>query len=402
MQVRLRRLERGICCHHVMPVNARGKFAPCSTLALSLSQRKIPSLDGLRAVAVTLVIFHHLKVPFAPEGRGVLTFFVLSGFLITWMMLNESEKNDSISIRNFYVRRTLRIFPAFYVYLAVAFAANWLTQGWPSGSTLGDYLSAFTYTSNYRFALTPRVDHACWHTWALSIEEQFYLLWPWFLAAFQKDLRKLTHLLIAAIVLVDVYRMVLFFKFHVDDHWLSYTFDSRADHLLVGCLLAVLLKRGVLMRFWNLLTGRVSISLLSFGLIALSIVLAYRFHLRYKFAVGFVVDPLLTAIFLVQVIAMGETWIWGWLNWRVVRYVGQVSYGMFLYHMMVNRLVIDLFGHHSLWVHVPAVMAGSALLGACSFHIVEMRFLRLKSRLTRNSTNRSEATLAPDYQLANS
>jgi peptidoglycan/LPS O-acetylase OafA/YrhL len=99
---------------------------------------------------------------------------------------------------------------------------------------------------------------------------------------------------------------------------------------------------------------------------------------------------------------MGETWIWGWLNWRVVRYVGQVSYGMFLYHMMVNRLVIDLFGHHSLWVHVPAVMAGSALLGACSFHIVEMRFLRLKSRLTRNSTNKSEATLAPDYQLANS
>ncbi len=383
-----------------MADNPTGAAVPQSRLAQSLSQRKIPSLDGLRAVAVILVIFYHLKVPFVPEGRGVLTFFVLSGFLITWMMLNESEKNDSISIRNFYVRRVLRIFPAFYVYLVLTFAAKWLTQGRPSGSTLGDYLSAFTYTSNYRFALLPHVDHACWHTWALSVEEQFYLLWPWFFAAFQKDLRKLTHLLIAAIVLVDVYRIVLFFKFHVDDRWLTFTFDSRVDHLLVGCLLAVLLKRGVLMRFWEALTARTWTSLLPFGLIVLSIALAFRFHFRYKFAIGFVLDPVLTAIFLVQVVAMGHTWLWGWLNWRVIRYLGQISYGMFLYHMMANRLVIDLFGHHSLWVQVPAVVAMAALVGAGSFQLVELRFLRLKSRFAGNSAKQPASTAAQKYQLA--
>jgi peptidoglycan/LPS O-acetylase OafA/YrhL len=383
-----------------MALNTTGTAVPRSRLANGLSQRKIPSLDGLRAVAVILVIFNHLKVPFAPEGRGVLTFFVLSGFLITWMMINESEKKDSISIRNFYVRRVLRIFPAFYVFVAVAFVSRSLTQGWPSGSMLRDYLSAVTYTSNYRFALLPHVDHTCWHTWALSIEEQFYLLWPWVFVAFQKDLRKLTHLLIAAIVLVDIYRMVLFFKFHVDDHWLSYTFDSRVDHLLVGCLLAVLLKRGVLMRFWNLLTDRVSVSLLPFGLIVLSIALGFRFHFGYKFAVGFVVDPLLTALFMVQVIALGNTWLWGWLNWRVVRYMGQISYGMFLYHMMVNRLVLDLFGQHSLWIHVPAVVGGAALVGACSFHVIERRFLQLKSRFTGNSAKQPSAAPAQDYQLA--
>ena len=303
-----------------MAFNSTGAAALHSNLANGLSQRKIPSLDGLRAVAVTLVILHHLHVPFSPEGRGVLTFFVLSGFLITWMMIGESEKNDDISIRNFYVRRVLRIFPAFYVYLALAFAAKWLTQGWPSASMLGDYLSAFTYTSNYRFALMPQVEHACWHTWALSAEEQFYLLWPWFFVWFQKDLRKLTYFLIAAIVLVDVYRIVSFFEFHASDNWLTFSFHSRVDHLLVGCLLAVLLKRGVLMRFWNLLTVRTWISLIPFGLIVLSIALAFRFRLPYKFAAGYVVDPLLTAIFLVQVIAMGNTWLWGWLNWRVVRY----------------------------------------------------------------------------------
>jgi len=377
-----------------MPLTSAGTAVPQSRLANGLSRRKIPSLDGLRAVAVILVIFYHLKVPFTPEGRGVLTFFVLSGFLITWMMLQESERNDSISIRDFYVRRVLRIFPAFYVYLVVAFAATWLTQGWPSGSILGDYLSALTYTSNYRFALMPHVDHAVRHTWALSVEEQFYLLWPWFLAAFQRDLRKLTYWLIAVIVLVDVYRIVWFFHFHANDDWLTYAFHSRIDHLLVGCLLAVLLKRGALMRFWNLLTARTWFSLIPLALIVLSIALAFRFHFPYKFGVGFVVDPFLTAILLVQLIAMGDTWLWGWLNWRLIRYLGQVSYGMFLYHMMVNRLVIDLFGRHSLWIHVPAVIAGAALVGAGSFHLVEQRFLRLKSRFAGNSAKKPDPIAA--------
>jgi len=155
-----------------MAVNLRGSPAPQSRLAENLAQKKIPSLDGLRAVAVILVICHHLKVPYAPDGRGVLTFFVLSGFLITWMMLNESEKTGKVSVRNFYVRRVLRIFPAFYVFLTLAFFAQWLTQGRFSATIRGDYLSAFFYVSNYRFALMPHMDHACWHSWALSMEEQ--------------------------------------------------------------------------------------------------------------------------------------------------------------------------------------------------------------------------------------
>ena len=93
-------------------------------LSSSLSQRKIPSLDGLRAVAVLSVIAYHLHVPFIPEGRGVLTFFVLSGFLITWMMLHELESTGDVSIRNFYIRRILRIFPAFYVFLILSLAAD--------------------------------------------------------------------------------------------------------------------------------------------------------------------------------------------------------------------------------------------------------------------------------------
>ena len=380
-----------------MTVKAASAPAPQSTLAEGLSQNKIPSLDGLRAVAVLLVICYHLNVPFVPDGRGVLTFFVLSGFLITWMMLKESERDRDVSIRNFYVRRVLRIFPGFYVFLILQFAAQLITRGKPSASIVADYLSSFSYISNYRIALTPQIEHSLRHTWALSVEEQFYLLWPCFFVAFQKDLRRLTYLLIATIAAVDIYRMVLFFNLHVNEKWLTFAFDCRMDHILVGCLLAVLLKRGALMRFWNFLTARTWISIIPFGLIILSIALRFHYQLAYKYVVGFVADPLLTAIFLVQVIAMGKTWLWGWLNWRVIRYLGQISYAMFLYHMLANKLVIYLFGHHSLWVHLPTVVMVSALLGAASFHLVERRFLRLKSKVYKTSGRGAGSSGCPDF-----
>jgi peptidoglycan/LPS O-acetylase OafA/YrhL len=196
--------------------------------------------------------------------------------------------------------------------------------------------------------------------------------------------------------------MALFFNFHVDDKWLTYAFDSRIDHLLVGCLLAVVLKRGALMGFWNFLIARTWTSIIPFGLIVLSIALAFRYHLAYKYAVGFVVDPLLTAVLLVQVIAMGRTWLWGWLNWRVTRYLGQISYAMFLYHMLANKLVFYLLGHPPLWIRVSAAVTITALLGAASFHLVERRFLRLKSRFTKSPAEKPVPAALPSLQPASS
>src|ERR1700682_5371477 len=112
-------------------------------LSDALSKKQIPSLDGLRAVAVLLVIFHHLGIRFAPHGRGVLTFFVLSGFLITWLLLKESDRNESISVHNFYVRRILRIFPAFYVFWTLHVLVSLLARGKLSASAIADYVSAF-------------------------------------------------------------------------------------------------------------------------------------------------------------------------------------------------------------------------------------------------------------------
>ena len=372
-------------------------------LSSSLSQRKIPSLDGLRAGAVLSVIAYHLHVPYVPEGRGVLTFFVLSGFLITWMLLQESGKTGEVSIRNFYIRRILRIFPAFYVFLVLSLAARWITIGWPNRVLLYDYLSSFSYTSNYRLALTPNIPHTAPHTWALSVEEQFYLLWPCLFVAFHKNLRRLTYLLVGTIALINIHRLLLFYGFHANEEWLTYSFDTRADHILIGCLLAVLLKRGVWTRFWNGITLRTWVSLIPFLLIISSIAIALHHGLAYRIAVGFAVDPLLTAIFLVQVIALGNSKLWGWLNWNVTAYLGKISYGMFLYHMLANRLVIDLLGRHSLWFHLPAVVAVSAFFGTCSFYLIEKRFLRLKSKFTDKTVPTvASSTLYELHPAANS
>lgn len=371
-----------------------------SRLSESLAQKTIPSLDGLRAVAVLLVILNHMDVPFAPQGRGVLTFFVLSGFLITWLMLKEADREGEVSIRNFYVRRILRIFPAFYLYIAVLIVAQLFRHHIPAAGAWWDYLAAFFYVGNYRFVMSHDSHLLIGHTWALSVEEQFYLIWPWIFVAFHQDLRKFTRLLIGAIMLVDLYRIMLFFGLHVSNQWLIFTFDSRVDHLLVGCLLAVLLKRGVGMRFWNYITARAWISVIPLGLIVVSIALAFRYSLAYKFAVGFVIDPLLTAILLVQVIAMGKGWMWGWLNWRVTRYVGQISYAIFLYHLIAIRVVMPFLGTCSLWIKVPAVVGVSAVIGTLSYYLVEMRFLRLKSRFMKSPAKRRERSAVASLQPA--
>jgi peptidoglycan/LPS O-acetylase OafA/YrhL len=358
---------------------------------------RIPSLDGLRAVAVLLVIFNHLEVPHAPEGRGILTFFVLSGFLITWTLLRESDRCGDVSIRNFYVRRGLRIFPAFYVLWALHFTITWLLQGKLSASAWADYATAFFYVRNYRRAMSVHPHQYLGHTWALSIEEQFYFIWPWLLRFFQKDLRRLTHILIAIIVAADIYRIVLFFRFHVSREWLNFTFDSRVDHLLVGCLLAVLLRRGVLSEFWAFMTSRIWISVIVFGFIVASIALDGRYGLAYKFGVGFVVDPLLTAVLLVQVIVFANTWAWGWLNWTITRYVGRISYSMFLYQAVTNYWATHIFKDRSRFVVVAAAVSLAVLLGSVSYYAIELRFLRLKTKFVRGDRKVRQSPAAGSY-----
>jgi peptidoglycan/LPS O-acetylase OafA/YrhL len=152
-----------------------------SQLQARIRLPSIPALDGIRAIAVFLVIFYHLSnerpLPVFPGPLGVLGFFVLSGFLITWLLIKEQEKTGSISLGGFYRRRALRIFPAFYVFWILAVGSHWLVHG-AKNVPWSQALSAFFYVSNYFHAMIHSSPEFIIHTWSLSAQEQFYMLWP--------------------------------------------------------------------------------------------------------------------------------------------------------------------------------------------------------------------------------
>ena len=150
---------------------------------MTAASDKLASLDGLRAVSIVLVVMEHLhRTNGFPQGGfdnfagdygrlGVTIFFVISGFLITTLLLREEDKAGRVSLWRFYARRALRIIPAFLMFMFAIVAAERL--GWVQLNP-GDLTASFTYTVNYK----PDRSWDIGHLWSLSVEEQFYLLWP--------------------------------------------------------------------------------------------------------------------------------------------------------------------------------------------------------------------------------
>src|SRR5579864_8938940 len=181
-------------------------------MATGATSRSIPSLDGLRAFSVALVILAHslaylplrggqyplLQVAWLGQS-GVDIFFVISGFLITYLLLKEHDASGTIRLKNFYFRRFFRIFPPFYAFLAVV-GLLWVFHAVPLD--LRSFVNAATYTSNYRGVF----GWVLAHTWSLSLEEQFYLLWPPCLVLFGR--RNSTFLAVGVILVSPAVRVL--------------------------------------------------------------------------------------------------------------------------------------------------------------------------------------------------
>lgn len=335
----------------------------------------MPSLDGLRAIAAFLVVFYHVGMAWAPGGLGVLAFFVLSGFLITWLLLKEEEKSGTISLKSFYVRRSLRIFPAFYAYWILVSAAELLTH---KRFVVAQAVSSFFYVNNYYQAIHGDPNTSLSHTWSLGVEEQFYLLWP-LLFLLLKSTRSRLRFLLAAIVVIALYREALVFLVHRDQGYVYEAFDTRADHLFTGCLLAVALRAGVWTDLWRRLCSTWWLMALTVGLLALSSAAGLQLGSTYRDAVGFVVDPLLVAVLIVQTIAYPSVGLGVALNWGWMRYLGTISYSVYLYQQIVMGPITKRLGSWprlSVFVAILAVI----LAASASYWIVEQPFLRLKKR----------------------
>jgi peptidoglycan/LPS O-acetylase OafA/YrhL len=353
---------------------------------MSFRMRYLPALDGMRGLAVLAVMAHHAGWRLARGGYvGVDVFFVLSGFLITALLAQEWEQSGKFDLRSFYIRRALRLMPALYLLLAayVAYAAA------VSFRIGGDRwwqppLYAATYVTNWVRALAGvRSAEPLGHTWSLSIEEQFYVAWPLLLRGLLRSrLSKgqVLGVIVGLIVAAAGTRTALWHA--IDDpvarvHRVYNGFDTRADSLLVGCLLALALSWGRLPAWCTRPTVLRAASAGSILLLALvTLRLAYDSALLYHGGLLLIAGA--AAVLIVQVLHDPPQALSRVLEAPLLVGIGRISYGLYLWHYPIFVLMRG--------AHLPAGQAqliqwalsfGLALL---SFHFVEQPCLRLKKR----------------------
>lgn len=329
---------------------------------------KIEKLDMLRAVSAAIVVLYHSGFDLIPAGFGVLTFFVISGFLITFLLLRENDSSGSISLKNFYIRRSLRIFPAFYVSWLIVIVLGLLHRGgatnWPQA------ICSLLYVGNYYQGLHGYPSSGLSHTWSLAVEEQFYVLWPWLFWAFRARLKQLLWVLSCLIPALWFYR--IFLQFHgVPEEYIYTAFETRVDAILVGCVLAMLVHRSI-GRDWIHEVRQPRY--LPIPLIGLAVSVHFGSLIAYRNIVGFAIDPLLVALLIGQLTQLRR---FAWMDSKPISYLGRISYSTYLYQQLVHPLVSRLVPEpYADFVVLPAVW----LVASISYEVVEKPFLKLKGR----------------------
>jgi peptidoglycan/LPS O-acetylase OafA/YrhL len=309
------------------------------------SGKRIPSLDGLRAVSIVLVLISHLHPPgehpfwfrllFLHADLGVRVFFVISGFLITTILLKDS------SLKRFYTRRARRILPAFAVFLAAAVLLGAPKADWP-------YI--FTWTANYD-------PHPAWmvgHLWSLSVEEQFYILWP--LAIAFTGRRTWTVIAVAA---------VFAFPLQAINPALHYAFPVVCGPIALGCLLALYPIR-VRVPAWVFVPFIVVLD---------------------AYDVRFVVN-ILVALLVARVIAAPPAV----LNWGPLMWLGKISYSLYLFQQLFDD---SIFGKPAIPLAFPLNLAAALAVATASYYFIEQPMRRPGYSVFRGGWLRNRQSTSP-------
>lgn len=361
--------------------------------------RYTPALDGLRACAVTAVVMLHAGLGFATGGGlGVDVFFVLSGFLITSLLMQEYRDSGSIGLKRFYVRRALRLVPALAFMLAcvVTLAALEpfdLPPAFDLESVGAGAAIAFLYLTDVTVAFTNESVGPFLHTWSLSVEEHFYLLWPLALVLMLRRAwtwRRLATTLAIAIVAISVWRVVVFESgartFHV-----LYGFDTQSDHILAGCLLAIIMP--VLIRALSAHRGTLGVAA-TIAFAGLTLLVVAGPSAGQLVWAGYPLILLLSVLVVAYLVSGPITGPLRLLETPAFVYVGRLSYALYLWHFVVfHALTADALGT-SRPVSIAIRLGVTFGLAMLSYHVVERPFLRLKHRRWE-PTERSGDTARP-------
>ena len=299
---------------------------------------RIPQIQALRAFAAVLVVIYHAKIT-TGGYIGVDIFYVISGYLITGLLLRELERTGTISLRAFYLRRIKRLLPtSFFVLFVTGVVAWWLYPATMRADLSKDIAAAGIYISNYLFAFwqmdyqnLSAIPPVVIHYWSLAVEEQFYLFWPFIIyALFKRGGRKSVGLGIAAISLISF--LLSLYQTSVAPIWAFYSLPTRAWELGIGALLLYIPSR---IKFsQNYLW--IALALFIYG------VANFRDNTPFP-GTAALVPVLATAI----AIAAVHSWprILNTIgNHRVVQWLGEISYPLYLWHWPILVIPMVFFG----------------------------------------------------------
>jgi peptidoglycan/LPS O-acetylase OafA/YrhL len=339
----------------------------------------IPGLDGIRALAISLVLYDHtilfgqssslLAMSQEAGSAGVTIFFVLSGYLITKILLREEKQTGDISLPLFYWRRALRLFPALWLYLLVVFGF-WLI-GWLPHHPLHSIASSLLYIRNLLGH-----GHETDHLWSLSLEEQFYLLWPFMLVLLPH--RNRARLLIAGVGLVSItaWRMYATQNGLVSAGVLYIRSDFRFDAPLFGCALALSQQVAPRVTSWFNSSARRSTILAVAGVAVLAAWIGLRLYERVYPGTDITVICLLAVVLLLSQVGVQGAGS-RWLAWAPLVAIGQMSYGIYLWQQLFFGAHIPGFEHVRTF---PISLVATFIVASISYRYLERPLIQLKNR----------------------
>jgi peptidoglycan/LPS O-acetylase OafA/YrhL len=368
---------------------AVAETAPSGDTIVPKGGMYIPSLDGIRAISFFLVFFAHagLGRVLVPGGFGVTIFFLLSGFLITTLLRMEYLRFKRISLKDFYLRRALRILPPLYVTLGLSMLLVILGKAATGIPFWGTLSQALQYANYYQICAEDLVFMPGTGVfWSLAVEEHFYLLFPlfygWMCPRFTRTQQALALLILCAVALA--WRCLLYFHFHSSFDRIYLATDTRFDSILLGCVLAIAaspLQRDPLHE-WLVSQMRWLVPVSLALLIATFLYRSEGFRNTFRYTIqGVALMPLLIAAIRFQ-----GSWVVKILNLAWVRFLGVLSYSLYLCHSIILEAIIGV------WAIGPIATGAAGILCALIFatlvhFFVERPCTTVRKRLSRVQQN---------------
>ncbi len=353
---------------------------PIANATSSKPGSRILGLDGLRAFSISLVLIAHLLGTrnfhppevvsrllglFSLGPLGVRTFFVISGFLITSLLMEEERRTGTVSLSRFYFRRTLRLFPLYYLYISIIVLMEAIGA---LSLRPGDVWHAMTYTTNYHRDRAWDLGHA----WSLAVEEQFYILWPFLYRRLGQS--RAQRVLCGYILLAPVWRLLIAFVLPSQRLGIGETFFTTADGIACGCLLALGRRRLTEHATYRRWIDSHAYLLIMPAVLAINALGRFA-KLDWVFCIT--AQNVLIALFIERVTRSERGWVPKVLNARPLVLLGLWSYSVYLWQQpLLNRQVQD-----SWLTAFPGNLLGCLALAATSYYLVEQPALRLRQRL---------------------